>query len=125
MRSARNITCTTLNTTTPHRISICSVVCNVVLAHDFPDLPPERRCDVADFVAGRLDRLSGLTRLGVLISALTVNLLITLTVPSLVARVSHLPIPILAEYFRLLRSLAYTYIWETWPNTSPSGSGAR
>ena len=31
------------------------------------------------------------------------------------------PLPIIGEYVRLVRSLAYAYIWETWPDTSAAG----
>jgi hypothetical protein len=31
------------------------------------------------------------------------------------------PIPVLGEYPRLIRSLGYAYVWDRWPDTSPTG----
>ena len=31
------------------------------------------------------------------------------------------PLPVLGEYVRLVRSLGYAYVWETWPATTPTG----
>jgi hypothetical protein len=31
------------------------------------------------------------------------------------------PLPIAGEYVRLVRSLAYAYIWERWPDTAATG----
>ena len=32
------------------------------------------------------------------------------------------PVPLLGEYVRMIRSLAYTYVWERWPLALPDGS---
>jgi hypothetical protein len=34
----------------------------------------------------------------------------------------HTTLPFVAELARMVRSLGFTYIWETWPGTSPSGA---
>ncbi len=34
------------------------------------------------------------------------------------------PLPVVGEYVRLLRSLAYAYVWDTWPDTSVTGRAA-
>ena len=34
------------------------------------------------------------------------------------------PLPVAGEYVRLMRSLTYAYIWETWPDTSAIGPAA-
>ena len=34
------------------------------------------------------------------------------------------PLPLVGEFPRLVRSLGFAYIWETWPDTSPSGAPA-
>ena len=39
----------------------------------------------------------------------------------LVAVLARRPLPVLGEYVRLVRSLAYAYVWETWPDTAASG----
>jgi hypothetical protein len=111
-----------MKTLTP---AVASPTCNVILAGDLPDLSPERRYVVVALVVDRLGRLPGPTRRGVLIVAFAVNLLRVVTTDAVISRLSHLPIPVVGEYFRLLRSLAYTYLWETWPDTSPSGLPTR
>ena len=40
------------------------------------------------------------------------------------ALVTAKPLPFLAEYPRLVRSLGYAFIWETWPDTQPTGAAA-
>ena len=35
-----------------------------------------------------------------------------------------LPLPLLSEYPRLVRSLGYAYVWETWPDTAVDGGRA-
>ena len=32
------------------------------------------------------------------------------------------PLPVAGEYARLVRSLTYAYVWETWPDTTRSGA---
>ena len=41
--------------------------------------------------------------------------------PKRLAALSHRPLPLLGEYFRLIRSLSIAYIWEKWPDTQPDG----
>ena len=38
--------------------------------------------------------------------------------PALVGVLARRPLPLLGEYVRLVRSLAYAYVWETWPDTA-------
>ena len=40
------------------------------------------------------------------------------------AFVAGRPVPVLGDYVRLLRTLAYTYVWERWPDTDPDGTPA-
>ena len=39
-----------------------------------------------------------------------------------IAVVAAKPLPLLAEYPRLIRSLAYAFVWETWPATTSTGA---
>jgi hypothetical protein len=39
-----------------------------------------------------------------------------------VAFLARHPLPLLGEYVRLLRSLAYAYVWDTWPDTTSTGA---
>ena len=96
--------------------------CEQVVAHDLPELPPDRR-DATVAFAGR--RIAGLPvadearrrgRRGVVGAA--GRLVGTGSVVGVLAR--H-PLPVFGEYVRLVRSLTYAYVWETWPDTAASG----
>jgi hypothetical protein len=61
--------------------------------------------------------------LGVLLIAAVVRGLLALPGSSvLVSFLARTALPLLGEYVRLVRSLGYAYIWETWPDTLPDGS---
>src|SRR6187200_1701318 len=96
-----------------------------LLALDLPDLPGERRAEVIAFTTRRIDGLPSVMRIGVLLIAALFRLL--LVVPggsAVVGLVARTPLPLLGEYVRLIRSLGYAYIWETWPQTRPTGAAA-
>ena len=93
-----------------------------LLAHDLPELATSRRADAVTFIAHRIDSLPSFTRFGVLTIGTVFRGLIALpggwTIAKLLIR---LPLPIVNEYPRLIRSLGFAYVWETWPTTAPSG----
>ncbi|MEN9805270.1 MAG: hypothetical protein RIS41_2117 [Actinomycetota bacterium] len=99
--------------------------CDIVLGHDFPDLAVDRRHVVVSFVVGRLGVLPGPMRLGVSVVATLVAGVRTLGGDGVIVRLSRMALPLVGEYFRLLRSLSYAYIWETWPDTTPTGAESR
>ena len=39
----------------------------------------------------------------------------------LTALLARHPVPLFGEYVRLVRSLTYAYVWDTWPHTDPTG----
>lgn len=93
-----------------------------LLALELPELPEERLRDAVRFVCRRADQTPGPLRLGV----------VTLAVGTGVAerlldadRVLHLMrstrLPFVGELARMVRSLGFAYIWETWPATGPTG----
>jgi hypothetical protein len=93
-----------------------------LLRRDLPRLPDERRRAVVSFACRRIDDLPSPIRLGVLAVAAVVRVLLVVpgaepTVRLLAAR----PLPVVGEYVRLIRSLGYAYIWETWPATAADG----
>ena len=66
--------------------------------------------------------LPSITRFGVLVIAGFVHAVGTLIGHDRIRRlVLRLPLPLLAEYPRLVRSLGFAYIWETWPDTDVDG----
>ena len=96
-----------------------------LLAADLPDLPHDRRSEVVGFVARRVDGLPSFTRFGVLLIGTVFRGLLALPGGWAAAGAAlRLPLPLVAEYPRLVRSLAYAYVWETWPATSPTGGPA-
>ena len=96
-----------------------------LLADDLPDLAPQRRAEVVNFVAGRVDIMPSFTRFGVLTLGVVFRVVMALPGGWAMAKVlMRLPLPFVGEFPRLSRSLAVAYIWEQWPNTLPSGAEA-
>ena len=94
-----------------------------LLALDLPDLPSHHRRDAVEFVGRRVDGLPSFTRFGVIVLGSVFRTLLSLPGGWTVARiVMRLPLPLVAEYPRLVRSLSFAYIWEHWPHTSPTGA---
>lgn len=96
-----------------------------LLAADLPLLPDDRRRQAVDFIGRRVHVLPSITRFGVLVIGGLVHGL-GLLIGHRRARqlVLMLPVPFLAEYPRLVRSLGYAYVWETWPDTTVDGGQA-
>jgi hypothetical protein len=91
-----------------------------LLAADVPALDAARRGEVVAFVGRRVDLLPSVIRLGVtLIATLFRTLLVLPGGWRLARRLVDRPLPLVGEYPRLVRSLAYAYIWERWPETAP------
>jgi hypothetical protein len=96
-----------------------------LLASDLPDLPAERRREAVGFIAHRVDTLPSFTRFGVLaIGTMFRTLGIVPGGWTLSRLILRLPLPLVSEYPRLLRSLAFAYVWEHWPDTGPTGVAA-
>lgn len=96
-----------------------------LLETDLPLLNDERRCAAVDFIGRRVRVLPSITRFGVLVIAAVVDLVGMIIGHGRVRRfVTRVPLPLLAEYPRLVRSLGYAYIWETWPDTTVDGAAA-
>lgn len=96
-----------------------------LLASDLPRLAADRRADAVAFIGRRVRVLPSVTRLGVLVIAAIVHGLGVVVGHARVRRlVLALPLPLLSEYPRLVRSLGYAYVWETWPDTAVDGGRA-
>ena len=95
----------------------------LVLAADMPQLSPQRRAEVVQFVQRRAAAVPSFTRFGVTLIGLFYRALIAAPGGRPVARLLVLrSLPVLGDYPRLIRSLGYAYIWEHWPDTSPTGA---
>jgi len=94
-----------------------------LLATDLPDLPGPQRREVVAFIARRVDELPSFTRFGVLaIGTLFRGILFFPGGWGMARIVLRLPLPLVAEYPRLMRSLGFAYVWEHWPRTGPTGA---
>jgi hypothetical protein len=93
-----------------------------LLSIDFPALDDQRRSKVVAFTSGRVDGMPSVMRVGVL--AIAAMLCAVMALPgggAVVGFLARRPLPLVGEYVRLVRSLGYAYIWETWPDTRPDG----
>lgn len=93
-----------------------------LLSHELPLLSDDRRREAIDFIGRRVRVLPSLTRFGVLLIGRFLDIAGIVVGHSNIRRfVTTLPIPLLAEYPRLVRSLGFAYVWETWPDTTVDG----
>lgn len=94
-----------------------------LLALDFPGLDPARRAQAVAFAIRRVDGLPSVMRFGVTVIAALFRALLALPGDEAILRCfARTPLPLLGEYVRLVRSLGYAYVFETWPDTRPDGS---
>ncbi len=94
-----------------------------LLSTELPDLPADARDRTVGFVCRRVAHAPGPLRLGV--TALTVGVGLAARVigeERTTGLVGRTELPLLGELARLIRSLAFTYVWETWPDSSPTGA---
>jgi len=98
---------------------------DALLAADLPALDPTRRRRAVEFIEGRVEVLPSITRIGVRMIGAGVDLACLALGPErALALVTAKPLPLISEYPRLVRSLGYAFIWETWPDTAVDGAGA-
>ena len=97
-----------------------------LLASDLPGLDDERLHTTTTFVAARVHTMPSPVRAGVVVVAAVMRALMLLPSPDRVVRwIGAHPLPLVGEYARLVRSLGYAYVWETWPDTRADGSAPR
>ena len=90
-----------------------------LVVHDLPGLPDDRRAETVAFAGRRIAHLPSPMKVGVTaVAALVAILGKVVGGARLLAR--H-PVPLVGEYVRLVRSLTYAYVWDTWPHTDPTG----
>jgi hypothetical protein len=96
--------------------------CDCLVAHDLPDLPVERRAAVVAFAGRRIAGLPTPMRVGVGAVSLAVDGASRVVGRSrLTSFLAGHPLPLVGEYIRLVRSLALAHVWDSWPDTSPTG----
>lgn len=94
---------------------------DLILRHDLPHLPVAHRKTVTNFTIHRLDTLPQHLFWGVGLIAFVLRIVSLLGGRRLVVWASHQSLPVVSEFFRLVRSLSYSFIWESWPDTAPDG----
>lgn len=96
-----------------------------LLARELPALDADRRSAAVDFVQRRVDGLPSVTRLGVTIISNGIDIVRRVAGNERMLDVATgLPLPLVSEYPRLVRSLGFSYVWETWPNTACDGASS-
>jgi hypothetical protein len=93
-----------------------------LLALELPDLPDDRRDETVGFVCRRAHDLPTPLALGV--TALTIGTGVAARVLGAERTVRVLgatTIPLVGELARMVRSLGFTFVWERWPDTTPTG----
>jgi len=102
---------------------LVAAFCDGLVLHDLPDLPESRRTEVVAFAGRRIAAMPGPMRLGVGVVSVAVD-----ACGRVVGRrrltmfLARHPLPVAGEYVRLVRSLVVARVWDTWPDTSPTGA---
>jgi hypothetical protein len=105
----------------PH--GLIAEFCDELVTHDLPDLPADRRATVVAFAGRRIAGLPTPMHLGVgLVATVVGGLGAVVGLRRVVDVLAGRPLPLLGEYVRLVRSLVYAFVWETWPDTTTSGA---
>jgi hypothetical protein len=94
-----------------------------LLALELPDLPADRRAEAVAFVCRRAGEVPSPLKLG--ISTLTIAVGVsqrTIGHDRTAVFLQSTSVPFVGELARMVRSLGFAFIWETWPRTQPTGA---
>lgn len=93
-----------------------------LLTIELPGLPADRRHDTVDFVCRRADRIPAPLRLGLVALTAVVGASQRFVGEDRTATfLTRTSLPLVGELPRMVRSLAFAYVWETWPRTRADG----
>jgi hypothetical protein len=96
-----------------------------LLVIELPDLPDDRRTETVAFVCRRAGQVPTPLRLGIVALAVGTGAAQRLVgAERTAALLRATSLPFVGELSRLVRSLGFAYVWETWPSTTPSGAAA-
>ena len=96
-----------------------------LLTIELPDLPPDAREDTVAFVCRRANQMPSPLRLGLVLVCTGVALAQrAVGIERSTRFLQGSRLPLLGELPRMVRSLGFAFIWETWPDSSPSGGRA-
>ena len=94
-----------------------------LIERELPALAPERRAATVQFVCRRVRSLPSPLLIGVTLLAVGVGVGRRVFGPARVTTfLQGTRLPFVGELARLVRSLGVAYVWETWPDTDPSGA---
>jgi hypothetical protein len=94
-----------------------------LLTIELPELPGSARDDTVVFVCRRAGQMPSPLRLGLVLVCAGVALVQRAVGTDRMTRLlQESRLPLLGELPRMVRSLGFAYIWETWPDTAPSGA---
>lgn len=92
-----------------------------LLELELPDLPASQRADTVAFVCRRTEQVPTPLKLGILVLSVATGLGQRLSRDRTTRFLSSTSLPFVAELSRMVRSLGFAFVWETWPSTSPTG----
>jgi hypothetical protein len=94
-----------------------------LLSLELPALPDSSRSETVDFVCSRAEQTPSPLRAGVIVLSCGVAFGQRLLGVDRTTRLLRgTSLPLVGELARMVRSLGFAYIWETWPHTLPTGS---
>lgn len=94
-----------------------------LIERELPELAHDRRAATVQFVCRRVRSLPSPLLIGVTLLAVGVGLGRRVFGPARVTTfLQGTRLPFVGELARLVRSLGVAYVWETWPDTDPSGA---
>lgn len=94
-----------------------------VLAVELPELPDDRLDQTVSFVCQRAAQTPGPLRLGVTVLAVAVGGAERFVDRRrLTAWLRRTSLPFIGELARMVRSLGFAYVWETWPSSTATGA---
>lgn len=93
-----------------------------LLAAELPHLDASRRTQTVEFVCRRAATMPTPLLVGTSVLAYGVGVARRAVGPERCTRLLRVTgLPFVGELARMVRSLGFAYIWETWPDTDPTG----
>lgn len=93
-----------------------------LLAVELPDLDPARRSETVMFVCRHADELPTPLLFGVATMSIGTGIVArAIGLERVTDLLRGTRLPFVGELARMVRSLGFTFVWETWPDTSPTG----